>query len=70
MDVWKETAVAGDARSQFLYGLCLYYEQDQDEETAAAWFMKSTPQHLSTSGSVCRSSEIYVYPLVAEHSPR
>lgn len=58
LGLWQESAEAGDARGQVLYGLCFFYGQgvDESEERAIEWFRKSADQgnaHAQTSLGLC-----------------
>jgi hypothetical protein len=46
LSIWKDSAEAGDARGQMLYGLCFLYGQgvEQSKEVAVDWFQKSADQ--------------------------
>ena len=46
LSVWKESAEAGDARGQLLYGLCFFYGHgvEESDEVAVDWFQKAAEQ--------------------------
>jgi hypothetical protein len=46
LSIWKDSAEAGDARGQMLYGLCFYYGHgvEEDEDVAIEWIQKSADQ--------------------------
>jgi len=46
LSIWKDSAEAGDARGQLLYGLCFFYGHgvEEDEGVAIEWFQKSADQ--------------------------